>query len=59
LLEKKKMPRKKRLKRKGRNMRPKMEAKNENAKQELESKLPPFFAFFFLHEKKKMLRENI
>jgi len=28
-------------------MRPKMGAKSEKAKQELESKLLPFFAFFF------------
>jgi hypothetical protein len=53
LLEKKKMLRKKRLKQKGRNMRPKMGAKSEKAEQELESKLPPFFAFFFCMRRRK------
>jgi hypothetical protein len=48
LLEKKKMPRRKCLKRKGKNRRPKAGAKSERAERELESKLPPFFAFFFL-----------
>ncbi len=47
LLKKKKMPRRKRLKRRGRNMRPEVGAKSEMVEQELEGKLPPFSAFFF------------
>ncbi len=47
LLEKKKMPRRKCLKRKGKNRRPEVGAKSERAELELEGKLPPFFAFFF------------
>jgi hypothetical protein len=34
-------------------MRPKMGAKSEKAKQELESKLLPFFAFLFLHRRRR------
>jgi hypothetical protein len=48
LLEKKKMPKRRRLKQKGRNKRPEAKAKSERAKQKLEIKLPPFFTFFFL-----------
>ncbi len=40
------MPRRKRLKRKGRNRTPGMGAKNERAEWEFEGKIPPFFAFF-------------
>jgi hypothetical protein len=56
LLEEKKMPRRKCLKRKGINKRPEAKAKIEKAKRKLESKLPPFstfkkkfygFSFFF------------
>jgi len=57
------------LKQKGRNKRPEAKAKSERAKQKLESKLPPFFTFFFsslwfffpflLLEKKKMPGENV
>ncbi len=47
LLKKKKMPRRKRLKRRGRNMRPEVGAKSEVVERDLEGKLPPFSAFFF------------
>jgi len=47
LLENKKMPRKKCLKRNGRNRRPKAKAKSERAEQKLETKFLPFSAFFF------------
>jgi len=49
LFEKKKMPRRKHLKQKGRNRRPKARVKSERAEQEFEGKLPPFFAFFFFY----------
>ncbi len=48
LLEKKKMPKRKCLKWKGRNKSPEAGAKSERAEWELEGKLLPFFAFFFL-----------
>jgi len=41
------MPRRKCLKRKGKNKRLEAGAKSERAKQELKGKLLPFFAFFF------------
>ncbi len=47
-LKRKRCPRKKCLKLKGRCRKPKAKAKNERAKQKLEGKLLPFFAFFFL-----------
>ncbi len=60
------MPRRKCLKRKGKNRRPKVGAKSEWAKRNFKGKLPSFFAFFFplwfsffLLEKKKMLGEGV
>jgi hypothetical protein len=47
MLENKKMPRRKHLKQKGRNRRPKVGAKSERVERKLEGKLLPFFAFFF------------
>jgi hypothetical protein len=43
------MPRRKRLKWKGRNKKVETGAKTEKAKQELEGKLLSFFAIFFLY----------
>jgi hypothetical protein len=39
------MPRRKRLKQKGRNKKPKARAKSERVKRELKGKLPPFSTF--------------
>jgi hypothetical protein len=47
LLEKKKIPRRKHLKRKGINKRAKAGAKSEKVERELEGKLPPFSTFFY------------
>jgi hypothetical protein len=47
LFEKKKMPRRMHLNRKGKNKRAEVGVKSEKAKQKLEGKLPPFFVFLF------------
>jgi len=51
-LRRKKMPRRKCLKQKGRNRRPKIGAKSERIEQKLKGKLPSFFTFYFFFLKK-------